>query len=260
MARRYRHTSLPPPYLKHIWLDPEAEADWNAYPWCLPMFSKRAFELRFDKPVTIIAGENGVGKSTLLEAIGVLAGFDESGGGPGYRAVDNSQALESSGGALASKLKASWLPKIGQGWFFRAESFFSVARYLDEAAREWGSGPPPDFLSHSHGEGFIRFFEERCSKPGIFLFDEPESALSPNRQFDFLRLLHRIQQAGHAQVIMATHSPLLMALPDARLLGMGRHGLEPVELEETSHFRIQRQFALDPHGLVRDELEGWAGG
>lgn len=133
---RYRHTSLPPPYLKRIWLDAEAEVDWRAYPWCLPLFRGRDFELHFDKPVTIIAGENGVGKSTLLEAIGVLAGFDESGGGPGYRTVDNSIALESSGGALAGALNASWLPKIGQGWFFRAESFFSVARYLDTAARE----------------------------------------------------------------------------------------------------------------------------
>lgn len=254
---RYRHTSLPPPYLKRIWLDPEAEANWSAYPWCLPLFRGRSFELGFDKPVTIIAGENGVGKSTLLEAIGVIAGFDESGGGPGYLAVDNSRALESSGGALAGTLKASWLPKIGQGWFFRAESFFSVARYLDTAARE-GGGAAPDFLSHSHGEGFVRFFEERCARPGIFLFDEPESALSPNRQFDFLRLLHRIQREGKAQVIMATHSPLLMALPGARLLAMNRHGLDPVELEDTLHFRLQRQFALDPHGVVRDQLEGQA--
>lgn len=122
---RYRHTSLPPPYLKRIWLDAEVEVDWSAYPWCLPLFRGRDFELHFDKPVTIIAGENGVGKSTLLEAIGVLAGFDESGGGPGYRAVDNSGALESSGGTLAGALKASWLPKIGPGWFFRAESFFT---------------------------------------------------------------------------------------------------------------------------------------
>lgn len=250
MAKQ-RHTTLPPPYLKRVWLDPEAEVDRTAYPWCLPLF-RGEFELGFDKPITIIAGENGVGKSTLLEGMAVLAGFDESGGGPGYRAVDNSRAQERSGGTLASALRASWLPKIGQGWFFRAESFFSVARYLDEA----GGGAGPDFLSHSHGEGFVRFFEERCARPGIFFFDEPESALSPNRQFDFLKLLRRMQDGGQSQAIIATHSPILMALPGARLLRMGKYGLEPVELEDTDHFRIYRQFATDPHGLVADMLEG----
>lgn len=134
---------------------------------------------------------------------------------------------------------------MGQGWFFRAESFFSVARYLDEAG-----SPSADFLSHSHGEGFVRFFEERCTRPGVFLFDEPESALSPNRQFDFLKLLRRMQEGGQSQVIIATHSPILMALPGARLLAMRRFGLQPIELEETEHFNIMRQFVADPVGFV----------
>lgn len=95
---RPRHTRLPPPYLKRVWLDPEVEADRDAYPHCLPLFRTGQFELAFDRPVTIIAGENGVGKSTLLDAIAVLAGFDESGGGPGYRAVDSSRAIERGGG------------------------------------------------------------------------------------------------------------------------------------------------------------------
>ena len=246
---KYRHTTLPPPYLKRVWLDGEKAIDREAYPLCLPLFRTGEFELSFDKPVTIIAGENGVGKSTLLEGIAVLAGFDESGGGPGYRAVDNSHALESSGGALAKALRASWLPKIGTGWFFRAESFFSVARYLDEVG---GSG---DYLSHSHGEGFIRFFEERCDRPGLFIFDEPESALSPNRQFDFLKLLVRMQAEEKTQVIIATHSPILMALPGARLLRMGKYGLDPVELQDTEHFSIYRQFMSDPAGFVAAMLE-----
>lgn len=250
MPRKYKHTSLPPPYLKRVWIDDDSVPDRTAYPFCLPMFREPGFELAFDKPVTVLVGENGTGKSTLLEGIAVLAGFDEGGGGPGYRAVDHSNALEEGGGELATALRGSWLPKVGHGWFFRAESFFSVARWLDEAAREPLSGPPPDYLSHSHGEGFMRFFEERCQRPGIFIFDEPESALSMSRQFDFLKLLRRIQEAGNSQVIMATHSPILMALPDARLLRLEKYGLMPVTLENTDHYRMMREFILDPHGTV----------
>ena len=117
----------------------------------------------------------------------MLAGFNEAGGAKGYMTVDHSDALEKMGGQLSTALRASWLPKItGGGWFFRAESFFSVARYLDKANLE-GNGRPPDFLSHSHGEGFLRFFEERCQRQGIFIFDEPESALSPSRQIEAFR-------------------------------------------------------------------------
>src|SRR5688500_16960268 len=114
MSRVRRHTSLPPPYLKRVWLDDEAVPDRAAYPFCLPLFRDPAFELVFDRPVTIIVGENGTGKSTLLEGIAVLAGFDEGGGGPGYRAVDHSGAIERGGGELAAALKAAWLPKVGQ--------------------------------------------------------------------------------------------------------------------------------------------------
>ena len=247
---KYRHTTLSPPYLKRVWYDPAATIDPKLYPFCLPLFRNGAFELTFDRPVTIIAGENGVGKSTLLEDIAVLAGFDQGGGGPGYRAIDHSRASEVGGGLLAEALKASWLPKAGKGWFFRAESFFSVARYLDKAG-----SLSADFLSHSHGEGFLRFFEERCSRPGIFIFDEPESALSPNRQFDFLKLLRRIEAGGQSQVIMATHSPLLMALPGARLLRMDKYGVGEVALEDTDHFRIMREFIMDRHGFVQAMLD-----
>ena len=170
--RRNRLVDLPAPYLKRIWLDPSLVGDPEQYPFCLP-FLRTGFEIDFDHAITIIVGENGTGKSTLLEGIAVLAGYDEAGGGKGYRPVDHSGAVEAMGGRLFRALRASWLPKITSGWFFRAESFFSVARYLDAAALDVGA-PPPDFLSHSHGEGFLRFFGERCQRQGIFIFDEPE--------------------------------------------------------------------------------------
>src|ERR1700731_2978501 len=125
-------------------------------------------------------GENATGKSPLLEGIAVFAGYDEAGGGKGYRPVDHSNALEEMGGRLSSALRAGWLPKITKGWLLRADSFFLVARHLDEGNLEeipgFPPGPPPDFLSHSHGEGFLRFFDERCHRQCIFIFNEPESA------------------------------------------------------------------------------------
>jgi predicted ATPase len=249
-----REINLPAPYLKRLWLDPARIPDREAYPFCLP-FLVNDFELRFDRAITIIVGENGTGKSTLLEGIAALAGYDEAGGGKGYRPVDHTDAIEAMGGGLSNALRASWLPKITHGWFFRAESFFSVARYLDKAALDDPFGPPPpDFLSHSHGEGFLRFFNERCQRQGIFIFDEPESALSPSRQIEFLKLLRRMDDIGHCQVIMATHSPMLMAYPDATLLRLTRHGLEPTTLKQTDHYKAMREFFEDPKRFVEAVL------
>ena len=239
-----RSVRMPAPYLRRVWLDRSLVRDAAAYPYCLP-FLRGGFEIEFEKPITIIIGENGTGKSTVLEGIAALAGYDEAGGGKGYRPVDHSQALEVMGGRLADALRASWLPKITSGWFFRAESFFSVARYLDVAALDVGA-VGPDFLSHSHGEGFLRFFEERCTRQGIFIFDEPESALSPSRQIAFLKLLRRIEKSGNTQVLMATHSPLLMAYPTAQLLRLSHHGFEPIEVTATDHYRLMREFCAEP--------------
>src|SRR4030088_2734231 len=147
-SRQNKPINLPAPYLKRIWLEPSRITNREAYPFCLPLL-RDDFELSFDKAITIIVGENGTGKSTLLEGIAVLAGYDEAGGGKGYMTVDHSWALEKIGGRLSTALRASWLPKITKGWVFRAESFFTVARYLDEAAGGSG-GTGPDFLSYSH--------------------------------------------------------------------------------------------------------------
>ena len=251
--RRNRPINLPAPYLKRVWLDASRVSDPAAYPFCLP-FLQREFDLAFDHAITIIVGENGSGKSTLLEGIAAMAGYDEAGGGKGYMPVDHSRALEAMGGRLSQALRAAWLPKITTGWFFRAESFFSVARYLDQAAME-GGGRPPDFLSHSHGEGFLRFFEERCRRQGIFIFDEPESALSPSRQIEFLKLMRRMDRSGICQVIMATHSPIIMAYPGACLLRLSKYGLEPVTVEQTDHYRLMREFWVDPAAFIATMLE-----
>ncbi len=254
MARKNRPINLPAPYLKRVWLETDRVADRAVYPFCLPFFHD-GLDINFDHAITIIVGENGTGKSTLLEGIAALAGYDEAGGGKGYRPVDHSLAREKMGGELSKALRASWLPKITNGWFFRAESFFSVARYLDAAAIDDPFGPPPpDFLSHSHGEGFLRFFEERCQRQGIFIFDEPELALSPSRQVEFLKLLRAMDRSQICQVIMATHSPLLMAYPGARLMQLSKDGLACVRVQDTEHYRAMRDFWRDPDGYVNEVL------
>jgi predicted ATPase len=248
-SRRNRTINMPAPYLRRVWLDPSLVTDRAAYPFCLP-FLRDAFELDFDRPITIIAGENGTGKSTLLEGIAVLAGYDEAGGAKGYRPVDHSGRLKrwaarsrrrcARAGCRKSPMAGSSAPRV----------FFSVARYLDAAG-----STSADFLSHSHGEGFMRFFEERCQRQGIFIFDEPEAALSPARQMEFLKLLRRMEESTICQVVMATHSPMLMAYPGARLLRLTKYGLEPVSVEQTDHYKVMREFCADPNGFVEAAIE-----
>lgn len=179
-----------------------------------------------------------------------MAGFGEGGGAQGMAAVGRSSAAGEDAGRLGDLLRAAWLPQIRQGWFFRAETFFSVARYLDEVGSRRAG-----YLRASHGEGFLHFFEERLSEQGLFILDEPESALSPTNQFDFLKLLRNLQRVESCQVIMATHSPILMALPDADLWQVERFGLRPTTLEETSHFRLYREFTRYPHDLVETIID-----
>jgi predicted ATPase len=168
--RNNRDISLRPPYLKRIWLDADKISEPNSYPFNLPFF-KNGFEWNFDTAITILVGENGVGKSTLLEGIAALAGYDDAGGGKGYRPVDHTLAVEVSGGKLAQALRAAWLPKVTQGWFFRAESFFSVARYLDDAAVSTGMAPPN--VSSIFYEFYIK-----CRKP-----KKPKSSWRHTRQY-----------------------------------------------------------------------------
>ena len=252
MSRKRKDSKLPAPFLKRLLVDEGNLEGRTGYPFDLPWFSSE-FDFSFTKPVTIIVGENGSGKSTLIEAIAALVGYDEAGGGKGYRPVDHSKAFEKNGGELSEVMKAQWLPRITNGWFFRAESIYSVARYLDEMALETPS-VPPDYLSWSHGEGFIRIFEERFSRQGLYFLDEPESALSPKRQIELLKLLNKMNETANAQAIVATHSPLLMALPNAQLVEIKGRRLEEVFFEDTSHFKLYREFALDPFGFIEEAL------
>jgi len=256
MARKRRDTSLPPPFLKRVWLPERDEqewpewVDWERYPLNLPMVRNAGLDIQFENPITIIVGENGSGKSTLLEGVAHACGFSDKGGGVGISGIYDAPTSGSDGADLGALFKCAWLPQIKRGWFFRAETFFSVARYLDEATQG-----DADFLSFSHGEGFLAFFEERMNHQGMFIFDEPEAALSPTRQFEFLKILRRMQREEKSQVIIATHSPILMALPGAALWHISRFGLQPIELEDTDHYRIYREFILYPRETIEAMTE-----
>jgi len=253
LAYRKPLTRLPAPYLKRLIFERDRVEQPDCYPFNLPFLEDGSFEIEFTTPITIIVGENGAGKSTLLEAIGGIAGYDEAGGGKGYMPEDHSGAVAVSGKGLGQAFRAHWLPKITAGWFFRAESFYTVARYLDRAALDANAGPP-DYLSASHGEGFLEFFEQRLLRQGFFIFDEPESALSPRRQIDLLKLLSRAADGAMTQVVMATHSPLLMACPGARVLKLDRRGLAQIDFRETEHFRMLQQFVSDPASFLTEQL------
>ncbi len=250
MAGRRKNTALPAPYLQRIILLEERMGTRSSYPMNLPWADPDLFELRFEQPVTIVTGENGSGKSTLIEGIAALSGYGDLGGGKGYPSLNGSGGKERKGADLGEAMRGSWLPKVTKGWFFRAESFFNVARYLDEVG-----SPMADYLSQSHGEGFVSLFEDRMSGQGIYFLDEPESALSPNRQKELLCLLARIQRQANAQVIMATHSPILMAVPGAQVLEATRDGFDEIDYRESAHFRLYREFIQDPQGFVNEALE-----
>jgi predicted ATPase len=242
-------TKLPPPWLKRIWIKDELIETRTSYPFHIPLFRSQGFAIEFHNPVTVIIGDNGCGKSTLLEAIAELAGFGKHGGSRDHQLFNTDPWEETSGRSLAHYMGASWLPKMTRGWFFRAESFFSLSNYLEQSAHDAGR-LGPNYLAHSHGEGFMRFFRERGNDKGLFIFDEPESALSPQRQFEFISHITEQVAQQNIQAIIATHSPILMAIPEARLMQLDRRGLHDITLRDSDHFRLYQKFFLDPEGTV----------
>lgn len=235
------------PFLRQLHLDPE-KIECESFPFDTLPFLTEDFELRFDSAVTIFVGENGSGKSTLIEAMAQACGFSAQGGEQGY--LTGEAETEN---ALTRALRFSWLPKVNRGFFFRAESFFNYQTYIDKAYEEAG-GPAPGMHLRSHGEAFLEAFTGRLSgsQRSIFFLDEPEVALSPQRQLAFLRIMREWQLGGQVQAIVATHSPILMSLPDAALLSLDGGAIRPVALEETEHYRVTRHFLGNPTAFLAD--------
>lgn len=248
MDEMNKKSFLKAPFLKKISLQTDKVDNWNAYPFCLPLFAERLFDFVFDNPVTIIAGANGSGKSTFLEAIAAHSGFSTSGGNR------NHSIFEQEKESLSDYLRCAWLPKMTKGFFFRAETFFKFIEGLDEHGLNQSYGGR-SMKEMSHGESFVQLFKSQFGRRGIYILDEPEAALSPPRQIDLLRLIHDLDKSGDCQFVIATHSPLLMAYPGADLRKIENGRFKKCDFHETEHFKLLRDFYMYPDGFMAGILE-----
>jgi predicted ATPase len=235
-------------FINAIRLKRDAVPSFDAYPFALPAV-RGLSRLEFRSPVTMFVGENGSGKSTLLEAVATAWGFNPEGGTLNFRFATREShsplhdfvVLER--GALRPK----------DGFFLRAESFFNVATEVDRvgAVRSYGGR---SLHEQSHGESFLALVLERFGDRGLYILDEPEAALSPTRQLALLVRIHDLVARG-SQFIIATHSPLLLAYPEAMIISLDGEAAEEVEYEATEHYQVSRRFLLDHRRALAQLLD-----
>lgn len=220
------------PYLRSVTIDPRADIDLDTYPFTIP--AVRAMGLLVPHPdVTFFVGENGAGKSTVLEAIAVGMGLPAEGG---PRSVNRAQQ-EASPLHCVLRLAKGWrMPAFS--YFLRAESLFNVVSYMDEVGARPGTGS--GLHQRSHGEAFLELMQH-FRRDALYLLDEPEAALSPNRQLAALRVIDQLVKEG-CQFIIATHSPILLAYPHAKILSFDATGIHDIAYEDTEHYAITRDF------------------
>ncbi len=244
-------SAIPTQFVSRVTLLRDKVDTFYRYPFSLPAI-RRLESLELHPKVTFVVGENGSGKSTLLEAIAVALGFNAEGGSRNFNFGTRASHSE-----LHEYLRiARGYKRPKDGFFLRAESYFNVATEIERLDAEPAAGPPiidsfggRSLHEQSHGESFLTLMTERFRGQGLYILDEPEAALSPSRQLDTLSRLHDLVLQG-SQFIIATHSPILMAYPDAAILQCGRGGILPVAYEDTEHFRITRDFLAHRETLL----------
>ena len=213
--------------------------DTSVYPFSIPAV-KKIDSVQLSNPVTFFVGENGSGKSTIVEAIAVAAGFNAEGGTKNYNfsSADTTSSLKDAITLIRGYRREKY------GYFLRAESFYTTANYADSGT---ALGPilfdGKRIHEQSHGEAFMSIVG--TFRPGLFIFDEPESALSPQRQLALILAIDQLIKEG-SQFIIATHSPILLAYPKATIYQLSEDGIEKVRYQATDHYRITRDFLNDP--------------
>ena len=248
MGRR-RAKSTPGPYLLELELIRDRVPSRDEFPYNLPSIRSllNLLTMPFHPKVSLFVGENGSGKSTLLEAIAIACGLNPEGGSRNFRF-----ATRESHSSLSQSIRLAKAPRTpADRYFLRAESFFNVATEIERLDKE-PSGVPiigsyggRSLHEQSHGESFLALLKNRFRGHGLYLMDEPEAALSPRRQHEFLAVLHQLCKEG-SQFLIATHSPIIMAYPEAWIYLLDGDGIRQVPYKETDHYLITRSFLSNP--------------
>ncbi|MBD7907716.1 AAA family ATPase [Sporosarcina gallistercoris] len=233
-------------FLKKITLQNEKRKE--EYPFTIPVIQSLK-ELELTNPVTYFVGENGSGKSTLLEGVADVCGFNPAGGGR-----NNQYEVDAAGSDLSEYLRLSWMPKVTNGFFLRAESFYQFASHVDQVG-SYNAYGGISLHQQSHGESFMSLFLNRFNGRALYLLDEPEAALSPQRQLTFLRIIHKLVEEKNCQFIIATHSPILLGYPGASILSFDEEEIHAIDYEQTHHYQVTKYFLDHRQKFLKDLFE-----
>lgn len=238
-------------YIREVSLKKELISSYQDFPFNIPVI-ENFIELKLHPNVTYIIGENGMGKSTLLEGIAIALGFNPEGGTLNF----NFSSYNSHSNLDQYLRIVKGINKAKDNFFFRAETFYNVATNIEDLDNEPSSGASvidsfggKSLHEQSHGESFFAAFTERFQGNGLYILDEPEAALSPLRQLAMLSRINELCNQG-SQFIISTHSPIIMAYPNALIIQLTEEGMAEVSLEDTYHYTIMKQFFEDKDRLL----------